>query len=96
MALIFAPIAINAQSESKNFITFEPMFSVSVINYKYGKNEFSQFGTYNKNAPKSIGGKIGLTMPKHYCGIAFQYNYLPKVKTGSDYNFNALAPNDPF
>lgn len=95
LALLFAPFGLKAQAEAQNFITFEPVFSVMSINYKFSKLELSPEGEYSQKSPKAIGAKIGFVMPQYYSGIAIQYNYFPLATIGYNYNYRPLAPNDP-
>jgi hypothetical protein len=95
LALVFIPITIYAQKDSKSFITFEPTVSLMSVTYNFGKPLPFYNREYYKNTPLAYGGKVGFFMPQYYSGIAIQYNTFSRIMTGFDFNFNPIVPNDP-
>lgn len=95
VALVFIPIAIYSQKDSKSFITFEPTVSLMSVTYNFGKPLPFYNREYYKNTPFAYGGKIGLFMPQYYSGVAIQYNTFSRIMSGFDFNFNPVVPNDP-
>jgi hypothetical protein len=92
--VITIAFSLNAQKDSKSFITFEPTVSLMSVTYNFGKPLPFNNREYYENTPIAYGGKVGFFMPQYYSGIAIQYNAFSRIMTGYDFNFNPVNPNN--